>query len=210
MQIKVRNFSFFVIYVYEKDVNKLQKKIFHFLEKNPIFLKNIPIIVNFKNTKKNFPKKLFLKIITKMGLNVVGVTKKKIKKENFVRANFSMKKNNFLSKKQKSFKVIQRTIRSGQKIYERKKDLIVLSNINSGAEIISDYNIYIYGTLRGKALAGFSGNKECQIFCTKSIPEMLSIAGKCCFYEDIPKNLIKKSVRFFLLNNRICMQKILV
>lgn len=73
--------------------------------------------------------------------------------------------------------VIDRPLRSGQKIYARGADLIVLAMVNQGAEVVADGNIHVYAPLRGKAMAGASGNTSARIFSLCLEPELISIAG---------------------------------
>jgi septum site-determining protein MinC len=73
--------------------------------------------------------------------------------------------------------VIDKPIRSGQKIYARGADLVVLAMVNQGAEVVADGNIHVYAPLRGKAMAGARGNTEARIFSLCLEPELISIAG---------------------------------
>lgn len=73
--------------------------------------------------------------------------------------------------------VIDKPIRSGQKIYARGGDLILLAMVNQGAEVVADGNIHVYAPLRGKAMAGARGNTDARIFSLCLEPELISIAG---------------------------------
>jgi septum site-determining protein MinC len=73
--------------------------------------------------------------------------------------------------------VINRPLRSGQRIYARNTDLIVIGVVSRGAEVIADGNIHVYGPLRGKAMAGAKGDTSARIFTTQLDPELLAIAG---------------------------------
>jgi septum site-determining protein MinC len=73
--------------------------------------------------------------------------------------------------------VINRPLRSGQRIYARDTDLIVIGVVSQGAEVIADGNIHVYGPLRGKAMAGARGDTSARIFTTQLDPELLAIAG---------------------------------
>jgi septum site-determining protein MinC len=73
--------------------------------------------------------------------------------------------------------VIDKPLRSGQQVYARGRDLVVLSMVNAGAEVIADGNIHVYAPLRGKAMAGARGNADARIFSLCLEPELLSIAG---------------------------------
>ena len=73
--------------------------------------------------------------------------------------------------------VILKPVRSGQQIYARGRDLVVLAMVNTGAEIIADGHIHVYAPLRGKAMAGARGNTEARIFALSLEAELISIAG---------------------------------
>jgi len=73
--------------------------------------------------------------------------------------------------------VIDKPLRSGQQVYAKGRDLIVLAMVNAGAEVIADGHIHVYGALRGKAIAGARGNTQAQIFALVMEPELISIAG---------------------------------
>lgn len=73
--------------------------------------------------------------------------------------------------------VINRPLRSGQRIYARDTDLIVIGMVSQGAEVIADGNIHVYGPLRGKAMAGARGDSSARIFTTQLDPELVAIAG---------------------------------
>lgn len=73
--------------------------------------------------------------------------------------------------------VIDKPLRSGQQVYARGRDLVVLSMVNPGAEVMADGHIHVYAPLRGRAIAGAQGNTEARIFAASMEPQLLSIAG---------------------------------
>jgi septum site-determining protein MinC len=73
--------------------------------------------------------------------------------------------------------VIDKPLRSGQRVYARGADLVVLGVVSHGAEVIADGNIHVYAPLRGRALAGAMGDTGARIFATCMEPQLLSIAG---------------------------------
>ncbi len=79
--------------------------------------------------------------------------------------------------------VIENPIRSGQKIYARGCDAIVMGPVNPGGEIIADGHIHIYGALKGRALAGANGNRDAKIFTIGFAPELVAIAGIYTTFE---------------------------
>lgn len=73
--------------------------------------------------------------------------------------------------------IVDKPLRSGQQVYARGRDLVVMSMVNPGAEVIADGSIHVYAPLRGKAIAGAKGNTEARIITLALEPELLSIAG---------------------------------
>lgn len=73
--------------------------------------------------------------------------------------------------------VVDRPLRSGQQLYARGCDLVVLAMVNPGAEVVADGNIHVYAPLRGKAIAGASGMAEARIFALAFEAELVAIAG---------------------------------
>lgn len=73
--------------------------------------------------------------------------------------------------------VVDKPLRSGQRIYARDADLVLLAMVNQGAEVVADGNIHVYAPLRGKAIAGARGNANARIFTLCLEPELISIAG---------------------------------
>lgn len=98
-----------------------------------------------------------------------------------------------------STRVIKTPIRSGQRVYAKGGDLILLAAVSTGAEIMADGNIHIYAPLRGRALAGVNGDTTARIFCHSFEAELVAIAGGYRVFEDnIPAEIYKKSVQIFL------------
>ena len=87
-------------------------------------------------------------------------------------------------------RIIDRPLRSGQQVYAKGGDLIILAAVNPGAEVIADGNIHVYAPLRGRALAGARGNSEARILTTVFAAELVSIAGIYRTFEDgVPATL---------------------
>lgn len=100
--------------------------------------------------------------------------------------------------------VIDKPLRSGQQIYAKGGDLIVMAVVNHGAEVIADGNIHVYAPLRGKAIAGAKGNTQARIFSTCMEPELLSIAGTYRTTENpLPANIKGKPAQIRLDGERL-------
>tara|TARA_B110000503_G_scaffold112062_2_gene167896 strand:+ start:292 stop:1038 length:747 start_codon:yes stop_codon:yes gene_type:complete len=95
--------------------------------------------------------------------------------------------------------VVHGPLRSGQRIYARQCDLIVMGVVSQGAEVIADGNIHIYGPLRGKAMAGALGQTDARIFTTSLDAELLAIAGVYRVIEGaLPSNVHRKPSMIYL------------
>jgi septum site-determining protein MinC len=80
-------------------------------------------------------------------------------------------------------------VRSGQSIVFMEGDVTVLGSVGSGAEIVAGGSIHIYGTLRGRAMAGVNGNSSARIYCQKIEAELLAIDGYYQTAEEIDVSL---------------------
>lgn len=85
-------------------------------------------------------------------------------------------------------KIITSPVRGGQQIYAQGGDLVVVSSVSPGAELLADGNIHVYGAMRGRALAGIKGNTRARIFCQQMTAEMVSIAGQYKVCEDLRRD----------------------
>ncbi|WP_045767237.1 septum site-determining protein MinC [Xanthomonas albilineans] len=94
-------------------------------------------------------------------------------------------------------------VRSGQQLYAENCDLTVMATVGAGAEVISDGSIHIYGSLRGRALAGAQGNTDARIFCRDFRAELVAIAGNYKVLDDVPKELRGKAVQIWLEQDEI-------
>ncbi len=96
--------------------------------------------------------------------------------------------------------VIDKPLRSGQQVYARGRDLVVMAMVNPGAEVIADGNIHVYAPLRGKAIAGARGYGEARIFSLSMAPELISIAGIYRTSEvALPESVLGKTAQVRLL-----------
>jgi septum site-determining protein MinC len=100
--------------------------------------------------------------------------------------------------------IVDTPVRAGQRIYARGGDLIVTAVVNSGAELIADGSIHVYAPLRGRALAGATGNGDARIFALAMEAELVSIAGTYRTFENgIPKDFAGKPAQVRLVGDRL-------
>ena len=98
--------------------------------------------------------------------------------------------------------VHKEVLRTGQSLNEEHGDIILIADMNSGSELIASGSIHVYGTARGRVIAGASGDQHSRIFCQRLEAELISIAGTYCVADDIPTDKIGKSVHVCLNSNQ--------
>ena len=104
--------------------------------------------------------------------------------------------------------VVDKPVRSGQQVYAKGRDLIVLAPVGQGAEVIADGNIHIYAPLRGRALAGVMGNEGARIFCKELRAELISVAGLYRVSEDLPEDMQGASVQVRLTGRQLLIESL--
>jgi septum site-determining protein MinC len=97
---------------------------------------------------------------------------------------------------------LDKPLRSGQRFYAKDSDLIVTAMVSAGAEVIADGNIHVYAPLRGRALAGASGDKNARIFTTSLEAELVSVAGLYRTFEaGVPAELARQPATVSLVED---------
>ena len=94
--------------------------------------------------------------------------------------------------------VIEKPVRSGQRVYADAGDLVLLRGVSSGAEVMAEGHIHAYGALRGRAMAGVSGNVDARIFCRDLGAELVSIAGRYRVSEKLQSRYLGRAVQISL------------
>ncbi|WP_343182371.1 septum site-determining protein MinC [Buchnera aphidicola] len=208
-------FTFLVLYINTSAAHIVKHEILKKMRIKPFLFKNASIILNISYLQSKINWKTMKTAILSTGLKIVGILncKNKILKnlilqsglpilnyqEQYVKKNNCAKNQSFsYQNKKMQSTIIDQPVRSGQKIFVCKSDLIILNHVNTGAELIADGNIHVYGEMRGRVLAGFNGDITKNIFCTNFFAELVSIAGEYLLIEKIPSIFLGKSVHIFL------------
>jgi len=89
-------------------------------------------------------------------------------------------------------RIIDKPLRSGQRVYAAGGDIVVLAAVNPGAEVIADGSIHVYAPLKGRALAGARGDTSARIFTTQLEAELVSIAGVYRTFDSAPDAAVAK------------------
>ena len=105
-------------------------------------------------------------------------------------------------------RIVSQPIRSGQQVYAKGGDLIVLSSISEGAEVLADGHIHIYGAMRGRVLAGVKGDKTARVFCSSLDASLISIAGVYVLNENIESKFVGKSAQISLNDEQLVIEQL--
>lgn len=226
IEFKGSNFTLSVLHIQDGAPEAIRQAIQEKIKQLPLFLKYAPIVLNVSFLSEDIDWCQIYQVIADTGIHVVGVSgchNSKLKQQiinhglpilNEVKSfkqTISRPSSHapvLLSKYNKT-RIISSHVRSGQLIYARNCDLIVTNTVSSGAELIADGNIHVYGIMLGRALAGASSDCECQIFCTNFSPELVSIAGQYWLNNQIPTEYLGKAARLSLQNSRLMIQSLM-
>lgn len=226
IELKGSSFTLSVLHLHHTDPVLVSAALAEKVSQAPAFLKNAPIVVNVSSLTSGVNWRQMQQAIVASGLHIVGVSgcKDEQLKRVITRSGLPLLTE---GKEQRSAepapapapavdvpaeippvktRVISSPVRSGQQIYARNCDLIVTNNVSAGAELIADGNIHIYGSMRGRALAGAGGDKASQIFCTHLSAELVSIGGVYWMIDQIPGEFLGQASRLYLLDGELTIQ----
>lgn len=94
-------------------------------------------------------------------------------------------------------------VRSGQRLYARDRDLIVTATVGAGAEVMADGCVHIYGSLRGRAMAGVRGDAGARVFVREFRAELVAVAGVFKVFEQLPADLAGHPVQALLAGEEL-------
>ena len=193
-QLKGSLFTLTVLQPLTTDLILLGEQLADSVQKNPQFLKYAPVVINLSKINEQ-ESSLDLQVLcqelrthTLIPIGITNGTEQQYvvaKQLGLASLSASKLDNSAVNKSPAKTaldsyqppKIIRQTIRSGQQVYADGGDLIVIGSVSPGAELLADGNIHVYGTLRGRALAGIQGNQHANIFCQSLEAELISIAG---------------------------------
>ena len=192
------------------DPNLLQSQLEKIILKAPNYFENAPIIVDFTAHPEADAKEV-CKLLRQYRMQPIAARglKDQDTLPNLVNHQ-SPPKSTEKPLQKNTAKMIIKTVRSGTQIYAKNQDLIILSAVNVGAEVIADGHIHVYGALRGRALAGASGDKQARIFCKDLDAELVAIAGYYLVNEAIKAKHPDANalIQIFINNDHLEMEKL--
>lgn len=222
IELKGSSFTLSVVHLHHHDADVVRQALQDKVNQAPAFLQNAPVVLNVSSLTSDVNWRQMQQAIASTGLHIVGVSgcKDESLKRVISRAGLPLLSEGKGQRPAPEVaepakpvelpaartRVVNTPIRSGQQIYAKNSDLIVTSSVSAGAELIADGNIHIYGMMRGRALAGAGGDRDCQIFCTNLSAELVSIAGEYWIMDEIPAEFFGKASRLCLKDGVLTIQ----
>lgn len=219
--LKGSSFTLSVLHLADNEIAKTVKFLQEKVAQAPAFFSSAPIVIDVSQVNADIDFQALKEGIYQAGLVPVGITGTKDKRIHDYAASAGLavmnasklpkttrqiaepppdiiqsetQENESLAGNMVPTKIIRTPIRSGQQIYAQDCDLVILNHVNAGAEVIADGSIHIYGTLRGRAIAGAKGHKEATIICNDLQAELVSIAGNYWLSDQITEEYWQKKV----------------
>lgn len=205
-----------VMHLYKTDIHSIQKELTQGINKAPGLFKDSPMVIDLaslpSDSVPNFSE--IDSLLRDNGIIPIGVQNcperlsDLIVKAKLTPLPKGKDHNSFSqeeSKPAKTFgsKLINRSLRSGQRVYAPGSDLTIIGSVSPGAEAIADGNIHIYGALKGRALAGASGDENTRIFCLEFDAELASVAGSYRLFEQSEPSPNPQPTQIYLEEGRI-------
>ncbi|QYK00038.1 septum site-determining protein MinC [Shewanella psychrotolerans] len=191
LELKGSSFTLSVLHINHTDLNKVAAELDSKLAIAPQFFLGAPLVVNLGAiTDPDYNLAGLKDLLISRELVIVGITSAPSAianqaKELGLAIIKSGKQSSSQPQLPKTTKIIKQNIRSGQQVYAQNGDLIIIGAVGNGAEVIADGSIHIYGSLRGKAMAGASGDINAVIVAQTLDAELVSIAGQYWLTENL-------------------------
>ncbi|HAT40478.1 MAG TPA: septum site-determining protein MinC [Rheinheimera sp.] len=228
LELKGSLFPLSVLFCQDLSVDTLRQQLQQKLAQAPGFFVQAPVVINVEQLEQAPDFAAIKQMFIELQLVLVGVcgASNELKKAAHAHglASLQLSKNNKPTETAKpqaapaapatpqvitaENRLIEGNIRSGQQIYVKGADLIVRGTVGAGAEVIADGNIHIYGSLRGKAIAGAGGDASKKIYCYNMQPELISIAGNYWLSDNLQGPFWGKAVCIGLQDGQLALSEL--
>ncbi|MGL5907302.1 MAG: septum site-determining protein MinC [Shewanella sp.] len=199
LELKGASFTLSVLHINSSDLHAVMAELDSKLAQAPQFFLGAPLVVNLSAIQDNhFNLGLLKELLLSRQLVIVGITGATSvlshqAKELGLAIVKAGKHTTQAPPPPRQTKILRQNIRSGQQVYAKNGDLIIFGAVGNGAEVIADGSIHIYGALRGKAMAGASGDPTAVIIAHALEAELVSIAGRYWLAENLQQHSSDKS-----------------
>ncbi|CAG9001377.1 MAG: Septum site-determining protein MinC [Candidatus Celerinatantimonas neptuna] len=196
IEIKGTTFTISVVHLTDADLQHIKTVLEKKMAQAPNFFESAPVIVNISQVNESIDFAKLNETIKATGFIMVGITGCKSSEQKILlhelRIPVLVTGHDVHTKTDASKapvpvppKIVRGQVRSGQQVYAKNCDLIIIGSVSNGAEIIADGSIHVYGALRGRAIAGANGQTDCAIFCQNLQAELISVAGHYQLSESL-------------------------
>jgi len=201
-KLKGRLYTFTVIQLLNADKAAFEQQLREVILKAPKLFDNTPVVLDCSALENDIDLDVFCKIMRENNLLPVGIQGAKPLLATLAQCSglavfhgssthdktlieespeeVASSSDELISHEELKTKLLTTPVRSGQQVVSKGGDLVITASVSHGAELLADGNIHVYGALRGRALAGISGDRNARIFCQSLDAELISIAG---FYK---------------------------
>ncbi|MBY6197626.1 septum site-determining protein MinC [Vibrio hangzhouensis] len=207
--LKGSSFTLSVLHLSDNDVSTAVHFLKQKVDQAPTFFAAAPVVLNVSQVQGDINYRDLKLGVEEIGMIPVGVTGCVDKRNQNLatEAGFAVmtasKAPSQAPAKMEPTKIVRTPVRSGQQVYAKNSDLVILSHVSAGAEVIADGTIHIHGTLRGRAIAGASGSSDAKILCNDLQAELVSIAGHYWLSDQIERDYWGKKVLFGMTNDQL-------
>ncbi|MGR2766783.1 septum site-determining protein MinC [Photobacterium ganghwense] len=208
-ELKGGSFTLSALHLVDGDIHKAADFLKQKVEQAPHFFASAPVVIDVSQAGDSIDFSLLKNKVSEAGVIPVGISgckatrlQEKAKAAGFAIMN-AARQAKATEPVMAPTRIIRTPVRSGQQIYAKNCDLVIMNHVSAGAEVIADGCIHIYGTLRGRAIAGASGQQEAQIFCHNLQPELISIAGNYWLSDNIQEDFWGQNVVISLNKNNL-------
>jgi septum site-determining protein MinC len=222
LEFKGNMLTMMVLYLYEVDNALIAQELKQKITQAPAIFKNAPVVLDLKalkDTSQPLDIPFLIQQMQQHGLFLMGIRGGSAQQQQQAQeagigllaetktpGRTHTKKTVDLSPFPPGSKIISQPIRSGQQVVANQWDLVILSMVSAGAEVLATGNIHVYGALRGRALAGVTGNTQARIFCQQFNAELVAVAGHYQVNEDVPAEVRHKPVQVYLQDDQLYIQ----
>lgn len=208
-ELKGSSFTLSALHLVDGDIKKATDYLKEKVNQAPNFFASAPVVIDITQAGREINFKQLKEDVKDAGMIPVGVSgckdarmQNEAKSAGFAIMNAAKQVKNMPVAIEPT-RIIRTPVRSGQQIYAKNCDLVVMSHVSAGAEIIADGCIHVYGNLRGRAIAGANGQHQAQIFCQNIQSELISIAGNYWLSDKIKEEFWGKGVVISLAENNL-------
>ena len=203
IEFRGTSFTLSVLYLKTLKLAEVRANLIKKVALAPDFFYLFPVMVNIEEVELSFDYQAIKTLLEELKFTFVGFTgsvseerRSIIRELGFSFLNAGVTVSNKKDKETESIrehnlygdKVHRGQVRSGQQLYAKEQNLVVIGSVSAGAEVIADGNIHVYGSLRGRAIAGAKGHHQARIYCQNLEAELVSINGNYWLSESMQKH----------------------